>query len=174
MYLISLYFDEKTDKRIRNDMKRVADASGNTCMLEGNVPPHITLAAFETKAEKDAKTVFRRCVENMEKGQIQWVSVAVFLPYVMYLTPVLNEYLQKMSEICDSEIQKLPDAKMQKHYRPYNWMPHTTIGKKMTSEEMERAFHEMIKYFTPFSGNAIKIGLAKTNPYEDLEIHVFI
>ena len=52
MYLISLYFDEKTEKHIRRFIKQVAKRTGNTYMIDGNVPPHITIAAFETNTWK--------------------------------------------------------------------------------------------------------------------------
>ena len=49
MYLISLYFDEKTENRISGYMKQIAKYTGNTAMLDGNVPPHITIAAFHAE-----------------------------------------------------------------------------------------------------------------------------
>ena len=51
MYLISLYFDEKTENRISGYMKQIAKYAGNTAMLDGNVPPHITIAAFHAESE---------------------------------------------------------------------------------------------------------------------------
>ena len=49
MYLLSLYFDEKTNQKICNLMKCVAERSGNTDMTDKAVPPHITLAVFESR-----------------------------------------------------------------------------------------------------------------------------
>ena len=51
MYLISIYFDEKTNKSIEKYIQRVAEVTGNTFMLDNQVPPHITVAAAETKQE---------------------------------------------------------------------------------------------------------------------------
>ena len=52
MYLISIYFDEKTDKQIRRLMSQVAEQTGNTFMQDNHVPPHITVAAIETRDER--------------------------------------------------------------------------------------------------------------------------
>ena len=57
MYLISIYFDEKTDKEIRYLMGQIAKNTGNTTLLDDNVPPHITISAFETKDEDNAKKI---------------------------------------------------------------------------------------------------------------------
>ena len=43
MYLISVYFDDKTDRRIRNWMEQAAKRSGNSYMIDAKVPPHITI-----------------------------------------------------------------------------------------------------------------------------------
>ena len=39
MYLVSLYFDEKTNRRLKNYIEQVADKTGNTFMVDRNVPP---------------------------------------------------------------------------------------------------------------------------------------
>ena len=46
MYLISIYFDEKTDKKIRNLINHVAQKTGNDFMQEHHVPPHITVTGI--------------------------------------------------------------------------------------------------------------------------------
>ena len=51
MYLISIYFDEKTNRRIQQYIDKVAEKTGNAFMLDGQVPPHITISAFETQNE---------------------------------------------------------------------------------------------------------------------------
>ena len=35
--------------------------------------------------------------DKLVRGKVQFVSVGMFFPYVMYLTPVLNGYLQQLS-----------------------------------------------------------------------------
>lgn len=45
MYLVSIYFDEKTDVKLRNLIDKVARETENTFMPDNNVPPHITIAA---------------------------------------------------------------------------------------------------------------------------------
>lgn len=94
MYLISVYFDEKTDQRIRNLMEQAAKMSGNSYMIDAKVPPHITISAFETRRETEAAEMLKCAAEDMKSGTVMWASAGAFFPGVIYLAPVLNAYLQ--------------------------------------------------------------------------------
>ena len=48
MYLISVYFDEKTDAKIQNLTKQVAKYTNNEILLERKVPPHMTISSFHS------------------------------------------------------------------------------------------------------------------------------
>ena len=173
MYLVSLYFDEKANKVIQNYINKVAEKTGNTFMLDGNVPPHITISAFETKREEECIKRLEDIVIQMKTGQLQWVSVGTFFPYVIYIMPVLNDYLQGLVEAVHSEIQTVPETKMSPYYKPFGWLPHTTIGKKLSNEELRSAFEVMQSQFRVLEGTVTKIGLAKTNPYREIKTWKF-
>lgn len=168
MYLISVYFDEGTNKRIQSYIKQVAKRSGNTFMTEKNVPPHLTVSAFETRDEEMILNLFERKKEIFQSGELTWCSVGMFFPHVIYLAPVLNAYLQKLSEEIYEILREAEGIKVHICYRPMQWFPHTTIGKKLSKEEMFSAFQVMQEQFGMFSGKAARIGLARTNPYEEL------
>lgn len=168
MYLVSVYFDEKTDKHIRGFMKQVAKKTGNTYMIDGNVPPHITIAAFEAQEAETAIRKIEQEIQEFQKGKITWASMAVFLPHVIYLAPVLDRYLHHMGAAVNEALKDIPEIILRPNYQPFNWMPHTTIAKKLSSEEMRIAFEVLQNSFGMFSGEIVRIGLAKTNPYEEI------
>ena len=172
MYLISIYFDEVTNRKIQGYIDAVAKHTGNTYMIDGKVPPHITISSIEAKEDKESEIILqlKDCVKQLARGKLQWVSVGTFLPYVLYLTPVLNEYLHGISSRIYESLKEIEDINISKYYRPFQWLPHTTIGKKLSQEEMKKAFAVMQKQFAPFSGTVTKIGLARTNPYGDIVI----
>ena len=170
MYLISIYFDEITEKRISQYMKQIEKATGNTWMTQGNIPPHITISAFQTESEDIASEIFMQKKEELESGKIQWVSVGTFLPGVIYITPILNEYLHQLIETYYKEITGREWIKIDYRYMPFSWLPHSTLAKHLSKEQLTIAFEVMQKQFAPFEGKVTKIGLSKTNPYEDLEI----
>ncbi len=176
-YLISLYFDESTNKQIHNYIKVVAEATGNDYMLANNVPPHITVASFEVSEEAERAVInmleagITEALEMMLQGEIQWVGCGAFMNSVLYLTPVLNLYLQTMMECMYDVVTECgneTDIKVSKFYKPYEWLPHTTIGKKMNAEELSRAFETVQGDFRILHGKIIRVGLAKASPYVEL------
>lgn len=114
-------------------------------------------------AEKTGNTFM---IENQVR--IKFDSVGMFFPYVMYLTPVLNAYLQEMAEKVYHSVCDVPEVSVSKCYQPMQWFPHITMGKKLTKEQMRIAFAVMQEDFAPFEGQVTSIGLAKTNPHEDI------
>lgn len=171
MYLISIYFDETANLTINRYVRRVAEESGNDFMLVNDIPPHITLSAFEAQDEMAVMQELQEIVSGWKQDKIQYVSVGTFLPYVLYITPVLNEYLHNMTTCIYEKFHEKAGVKMSKCYRPFQWMPHTTIGKKLSKEEMLKAFEVMQKQFAVFDARVVKIGLAKTNPHRDIWIY---
>lgn len=170
MYLVSLYFDEKTNKTIQSLIDKVAENTGNDFMIAGKVPPHITVSVFETKNEEEVLRRMQAITEVLRQAQLRWVSIGTFLPNVIYLAPVLNEYLQNMTQNVYGKMENVDETIMSSFYRPFQWMPHTTIGKLLTKEQMKDAFQVLQEQFAPFEGTVTKIGLAKTNPYTELAL----
>lgn len=168
MYLVSAYFDEEANKQIRYYMEQIAQKSGNTYMKDAKVPPHMTIAAFESKNQEKVKQNIGQIFPAFKQGSVQWVSVGMFLPYVLYLSPVLNEYLHNLSVQIYQSLSTIEEIAVSRYYRPFQWMPHTTVGKKMSIDEMRAGLQVMQKHFVPFYGKVVKIGVAKTNPYQDL------
>lgn len=168
MYLVSIYFDEQTNKKIQQYINKVAERTGNRYMLDMNVPPHMTVMAFETQDEKVAVRIFEQVADGLQQGNVQWVSVGQFFPYVIYIAPVLNAYLQQLSETFYKHLSAEDGIVISPYYRPFQWMPHTTIGKKLSKEEMQVAFEVMQNSFQVIEGTVVKIGLAKPNPHRDI------
>lgn len=170
MYLISIYFDEKTDKQIRKLMAHIAEKTGNTFMLDNHVPPHITVAAIETKHEDMAMEALEVCVQQLQQGKIRFISTGAFFPQVLYLEPVLNEYLHKLACVVNEAVKALSDTIVSPYYQPFSWLPHVTLAKQLSGEQMLTAFETLQKRFTPFEGTVARIGIAKTNPHRDLKV----
>ncbi len=173
-YLISLYFDEKTNKQITQYMKAVAEATGNDYMLANKVPPHITVSSFEVEEGPESSLIqglearITHALEDVKAGEVQWIGCGAFMSSVLYLTPVLNEYLQIMEERMYECISREAELKISKYYRPYEWLPHTTIGKKLSEEELCEAFRSVQCSFWILRGKVVRVGLAKASPYEEI------
>lgn len=168
MYLISAYFDDATNRNIERFIFKIAEKTGNTFMTENHVPPHITVSSLEARSTGILLPYVSKLESKILCGEIQFVSVGSFFPYVLYMAPVLNEYLQNLSETVYHAISGIADVSVSRYYRPMQWLPHITLGKTLTNEQMREAFAVMQEGFAPFTGKITAIGLAKVNPHEDV------
>lgn len=170
MYLVSIYFDNETNHAVTKLTKQVAKKTGNTYMLDNNVPPHITVSSFQLERVLEEKiiSILNEKIHQLESGKITWVTTGMFFPHVLYIAPYVSEYLHSMSVEIHDALTDIDGISIGKTYQPFQWFPHTTIGKRLTNEEMKEAFLTMQNMFVPFEGKVTKIGLAKTNPYTDI------
>lgn len=171
MYLVSIYFDEKSNRKIQRYIDLVAEKTGNSFMVKECVPPHMTVSAFETRDESEAVAAVERMANRLRQGDITWASVGQFLPYVIYIQPVLNSYLHEISTIAYEELGK-EYVNISPFYQPFQWIPHATIGKTLTQEEMKKAFEALQTHFGMFDGRVVRIGLARTNPHRDIKTFI--
>lgn len=164
MYLVSVYFDGKTENQIQSYINDVANVSGNSFMIDNCVPPHITISAFETLYEKEVVVNLNEALSKIKQNTIEWVTVGAF-PSVIFIQPVLNEYLHTLSITIYESIITVPYSNISKYYKPLSWIPHATIAKKLSEEEMRKAFDMLHNSFGVFEGKIVRIELAKKNPY---------
>ena len=170
MYLISIYFDDKTEYKMQSLINNITDVTGNTFMIDNNIPPHLTLQAFDTRDEERALQIFEDNVCNLSSGSLLFASIGAFKKQVLYLEPVLNEYLHNMSLETYKMLESIPDIKFSPYYKPFGWIPHVSVGKHLDERQLEEAFKVVMKQFTPLEGEVTRIGIAKTNPHRDLRV----
>lgn len=168
MYLISAYFDEQTNQSVNRYIRQIAAKTGNTFMIDNQVPPHMTVSLVEARQGEILFPCLEQLRGQLVAGTVQIVSLGTFFPYVMYLTPVLNAYLLELSQQIYDAVHDIPEVKVNRFYQPLHWLPHITLGKTLTKEQMQLAFAVMQDSFAPIEGRIVKLGLAKTNPHEDL------
>ena len=169
-YLISAYFDEKSNRELSKYIREIADETGNSFMTENQVPPHLTISFFEARSDEDAKQVFEKIEEKLTGGNIVMPSVGAFFPNVIYAETVLNEYLFELSTMVNEELEQGKDIIVNRHYKPLSWLPHVTLGKTLEDDQMRIAFEYLQKHFHMMDVKIERFGLAKTNPHRDMLI----
>ena len=168
MYLISIYFDDNSSKEINKYISKCASSSGNGFMINHNVPAHMTLLAFQSDYEENVIQLLKQNIEHIKSGDIYFIGIGAFLPHVLYISPLLNEYLFKTQQLLYNGFKDIDGMKLSDKYKPYSWIPHTTIAKTLSQEEMNNAFTTMQSLFHPFNAKITRIALSKTNPYQDI------
>ena len=168
MYLVSVYFDKKTNKILQRYIDKIASVTGNDFMTANHVPPHLTISSIEARSADVLLPAFESLQGRVSSGEIQFVSVGQLLPYVIFATPVLNEYLLDLSKSVYDAFSAIPETSISRYYRPLSWLPHVTLGKKLDKVQLQQAFEVMQNNFAPFTAKVVEMGLAKVNPHEDV------
>lgn len=168
MYLVSIYFDKVSTKRIQTLIDQIATTSANHYMIEKQVPPHMTLSAIEARSVDILIPAIKQLEGRLQSGTIQFVTVGQLFPYVLYTMPVLNPYLQELALQISDVVSGIPETTVSKYYRPQSWLPHVTLAKTLSKEEMQRAFSVVQEKFSVFQAQVTEIGLAKVNPHNDV------
>ena len=124
MYLVSIYFDEKTNERLKSYIEQVAKKTGNRFMIEGYVPPHITVGAFESKAsEEELVEALQTKLSGMKTGKVQLVSVGTFQTSSIFISAVYNEYLHEMCKSVCHALENVDNTVIRENYQPFHWLP---------------------------------------------------
>lgn len=173
MYLLTAYFDDSTTEQLQRVMDEVARQTGNDFMIRNHVPPHLTISAFDQKNPKRAVELFERfssklSEKNLNSNHIYIASPGAFLPSVIYLEAVQNRYLFELSEMAHKEFCADPATRPNRFYLPFQWIPHITIAKQLTDEQMRIAFAVLQQSFHPLEAKIVRFGLSKPNPHTDL------
>lgn len=168
MYLVSVYFDNTATKRLQALIDLIAKTTGNNYMTAKQVPPHLTISSVEARSVDVLIPAVKELEGRLHQGTIQFVTVGQLLPYVLYTMPVLNAYLQNLAEQVYDVISDIPETTVSRFYQPHSWLPHVTLGKTLSKEQMRQAFAVVQDKFSVFEAQVTELGLAKVNPHDDV------
>ena len=168
MYLISAYFDAQSNKVLNRYIKQIAEKTENRFMLSHQVPPHMTVSQIEARSEEVLISHFYKLQDELHKGSIEVASIGMMMPYVIYAMPVFNQYLLDLSMDVYCAFNQIDETKISKYYKPMSWIPHITLGKTLTKEQMLGAVGILQDGFVPMTAEITEIGLARVNPHEDI------
>ena len=78
----------------------------------------------------DESGLYDAMLEAKRQGKIRFISTGAFFPQVLYLEPVLNEYLHKLACVVNEAVKALSDTIVSPYYQPFSWLPHVTLAKQ--------------------------------------------
>lgn len=167
-YAITLEFDKETHNKIQEMIDEVAKVTGCDYMKQSKIPPHVTVSALVSDNEEALLSEMEIIAETMKKDYIWFANIGVFNPLVIYLGPVMNEFLYSTCKTVNERLLKHADVGNRGNYMPYQWVPHAAIAVKLTTDALKDAFSIVQEKFTAFGATAEKIVLARAEPYEEL------
>ncbi len=170
LYAAVLCFDREAATRIEGMMHTAAAHTGNSYLLDIAMPPHITVASFESDSDDDILRATDACVAGLSRGCITWTSVGSFCPRVLYVAPILDAYLRHACEHVNRVMRDFPVGDGG-HYLPDHWVPHTTVATRLDHAQLVAAFEAVTRDFTPLSGVAQTLCIARCNPFTTLKTY---
>ncbi|MDR3119753.1 MAG: 2'-5' RNA ligase family protein [Clostridiales bacterium] len=165
-YSLEIHFDADSTARIGKLIRTVADACGNGYMLRHNIPFHLTLAYFKAEDTSAAVNIAEKIAAETTVDAVTFPAIGAFPTAALYLAPVFTEWLREMNETADSILAR--QVTLSPMYQPNNWAPHATIATQLSRTELELAFTELIREFTPFAAKAVSVAIVKCEPYGEI------
>ena len=168
-YAVTLEFDKETQNKIQEMIDEVARVTGCDYMKQSKIPPHVTVSALVSDNEEALLSEMDSIAEAMTKDFIWFANIGVFNPFVIYLGPVMNEFLQTTCKTVNERLLQYADVGNRGRYLPNQWVPHAAIVVKLTPDTIKEAFAIVQEKFSAFGATAEKIVLARAEPYEELK-----
>ena len=70
MYLVSVYFDKTAVHILQRYINKIAEKTGNSFMVDNNVPPHMTISAIEARSENALLGAMDNLRNSLSNGTI--------------------------------------------------------------------------------------------------------
>ena len=167
-YAVTLEFDEETENKIQELIDEVAKVTRCDYMKQSKIPPHVTVSALVSDNEEALLSEMESISETIRKDFVCFANIGVFNPLVIYIGPVMNEFVYSTCKTVNERLLKYADVGNRGRYLPNQWVPHAAIAVKLTPEALKDAFSIVQENFTAFGATAEKIVLARAEPYEEL------
>lgn len=168
-YAVTLEFDNETHNKIQEMIDEVARVTGCDYMKQSKIPPHVTVSALVSDNEAALLSEMENIAAQLKKGSVFFVNIGVFNPFVIYLGPVMNEFLQDTCRTVNERLLQYAEVGNRGRYMPNQWVPHTAIAVKLTPDALKEAFAIVQEKFSAFGATAERIVLARAEPYEELK-----
>ena len=102
-YAVVLYMNEEKTAMVKEWIKELAPVCGSDYCL--CTEPHITISAIIADDEELVKKEAAELSKVLKKGEIKVGVIGVFNPFVLFLSPVVDDYLIESSQIANDLIK---------------------------------------------------------------------
>lgn len=168
-YAVTLEFDKISAKKMQEMIERTARVTGCDQMVQQKVPPHVTVCCLEGDNDEALLAEMEEIAASMSKQTLRFANIGVFNPLVIYLGPIMNEFLLDTNRVVNERLLKYAEVGNKGNYLPNRWVPHVGIALKLTPDALDVAFDIVREMFTPFEATVERIVLAKAEPYEEMK-----
>lgn len=170
MYLLSLYFDKNDTNKLLNYMQLIEQETKNSYMNDHHIPLHLTLATIHDIDITQLYGELDKIISQINTGTLQLAAIGSFGRHTLYVMPVLDQYLFDLSLQLNQIIDETDHRRCHNRYRPFSWIPHITLARKLNVQQLTSAFALLASNFEPMEIKATRIALSRSHPYQDIAI----
>ncbi|GHT98935.1 hypothetical protein FACS1894142_5910 [Spirochaetia bacterium] len=170
-YAVALYFDKTIEEKINSLILKIANDCGNKYMVDNKIPPHITISLFQY--DDIIAPIIKIIDENIswfKKGNISLVSIGIFNPNVLFIMPIVNNFLIKANRKITKLLESDKKINMDKNYIQNQWVPHISLAVKLNTDELINGIKTVINNYNAFGGEINRIVFSECNPYKEIKI----
>lgn len=171
---VMLTLDPDSDTLVRGVWLALADAGVDRSMLDGGVPPHVTLSLGEHVNLAGLQSAMAGFASSTQPFRITLSSLGTFptaegvLFFGVTVTQVLLEVHAEFSRIF-SRFARQPNA----YYRMGTWVPHCTLATGLGPDGLLAATQIARQTQLPVYGNAAQLSLVEVGAIQPRELASF-
>ena len=167
-YAVTLEFDKESQQKMQEMIDEIARITECDRMKREGVPPHVTVCCLEGDNDDALLSEMEEIAATMKKSPIRFANIGVFNPFVIYLGPIVNEFLLSTCRTVNERLLQYAEVGNKGNYLPNHWVPHAGLAVKLTPEALKEAFSIIQERFRPFDATVERIVLVKAEPYEEM------
>ena len=164
-YSIELYFDRRFEEKLRSLWDELERAGVPSVLPKIWSRPHLTLIILDDCDEDHVANLIDGCMKRRFKFSLTFPAFSI-IPGVqnsVFLTPVIKPELIDIQRSLYNLIQENGHS-IQKHYAPYNWLPHCSISKELSPAEALKTLEVCLYCGTKGETTITEIGLIEFRP----------
>jgi 2'-5' RNA ligase len=172
MFAFEMFFDEGTDKYVRDCWRSIAVEKISSYMNDiEEIRPHITLAVCnKTNVESAIKSLQALSVQH-EMDLVFDILASFPTSGTLFLSPTITEEHIRLHQIFHELITPHTEEHS-KYYLPDHWNPHCTLAIRLNRTELAQAYGHIVKDFVPLRSRITEIGLVELNLEGRKNIHL--
>lgn len=172
-YAVELFFDEQTEEQLLSIWRGLAEADINASMINiAECRPHITLGVFAGEIDVE---VMKQRLTQFAAGRVAFdvsmEGVGTFpTSGTVFISPTVTETLIQLHKEFHASFALFEEHK-NPYYLPGRWIPHCTMGIRLSAEEAGRVIEYCYRNFgSGFHGSIAKINLVEILRAPDMTI----
>jgi len=158
---ISAWFDQQTEDSVREVWRQLAESGVFSEFHDGPFRPHITLSAYVNLEVDSCVACLRDFLCTTPPLSVSLYSLGQFLlpTGAIYISSLINEPLLAFRREIARRLSSFGSVLFLPYYEPDRWVPHVSLARGLTPQQLLAAFEICQKIPLPISAQVNRVGI---------------